>query len=541
MEIIRDGDGTYDELSRLNSELVNLQRELAKKNAELGQQEKTLRIERDFAETLLNTANAIILVLDTQGRLVRINRFLEVLLGYSQENIPNRNWLETCIAPEDQARAQELFHDTLMGVRTTEKSFQTVTKDARQIDIEWHMSILKNSEGESDSVIAIGLDITERRKIEELIHNKQKLESLGLIAGSIAHNFNNLMGGIFGYIDMSIDASKDVTVTRYLSKAVSSLDRVKVLTAQLLTFSKGGGPKQKNTPLIPFVRETVQITLCRLNLPCKFEIANDLLPCSIDKVQMAQVFDNIIINAQEAMPTGGSIDLTVKNVILKNNDHPTLVEGNYAKISIRDYGIGIQKENLSKIFNPFYTTKIMGHGLGLATCNSIVTRHGGAIEVESEPGNGSTFHIYLPSISNTVMSHTIKSEIKNLETSGRFLIMDDEEAIRETTSEMLESLGYSAVCKENGRDTIDFYVAETKENHGFAGIIMDLTIPYGMGGKATVSEIRKLNTEIPIFVASGYSDDPVMTNPAAYGFTTSICKPFRKKELAKMLEKYIKR
>jgi PAS domain S-box-containing protein len=404
MEKIRDDHSFYDDLSRLNSELVNLQRELAKKNAELRQHEKSLRVERDFAETLLNTAQAVILVLDTQGRIVRINRFLEVLLGYAQEDIRDNNWLNAFISPEDHKPALDLFRDTLAGVRTAGSAFRVVTKDARHIDIEWHMSTLKNADGDLDGLLAIGLDITERKKNEESFHNRQKLESLGLIAGGIAHNFNNLMGGIFGYLDMASDISGDERVLRYLSKAGDTIDRAKSLTGQLLTFAKGGAPIQAVTSLIPFLQETAQSILSRLNIPCDFDIAGDLWPCSIDKDQIQLALDNIIINARQAMPVGETVGLTARNVSLGEKEQSALIQGRYVKISIKDHGIGIERKNLSRIFDPFYTTKPLGQGLGLATSYSIINRHGGAIDVESEPGKGSTFHIYLPASSEFVSS-----------------------------------------------------------------------------------------------------------------------------------------
>ena len=239
------------------------------------------------------------------------------------------------------------------------------------------------------------------------------------------------------------------------------------------------------------------------------------------------------------MPTGGIIEVTALNLPSGGYKYPTLAEGNYVKVSIRDFGNGISKENLPRIYDPFFTTKTSGHGLGLATAHSIISRHSGAIEVESEQGKGSIFHIYLPASSEIVLPSIIKSATMNLGASGTFLIMDDEEVMRETTTDMLVSLGYSVVSKENGRDTVDFYITEIKANRSFAGLILDLTIPHGMGGKATVAEIRKLNAEIPVFVASGYADDPVVKNPTEYGFTASICKPFRKKELSEMLNKYM--
>ena len=396
-----------------------------------------------------------------------------------------------------------------------------------------------NSKGEFIGYIGHCLDITDRKRAEEALSTVQKLESLGLLAGGIAHDFNNLMGGIFGYIDMASEESKDGKVTAYLSKAMNTIDRARALTQQLLTFAKGGAPIQEIGQLFPFVVETAKFALSGANVSCSFDIPEDLWACNFDKNQIGQVIDNLIINAQQAMPVGGTIELSARNITLAEKEHPLLAIGNYVRIAVKDSGIGIQKELVSKIFDPFFTTKAKGHGLGLATCYSIINRHGGCIDVESEPGKGSTFKVYLPA-STEAASATSMNTVKTHEGSGTFLVMDDEEVMRETVGDMLMALGYSVISKENGKEAIDFFASETKANRKIAGMIFDLTVPGGMGGKAAIEEIRKVNKDIPAFVASGYADDPVMKKPTEHGFTASICKPFRKVELSEMLNKYMK-
>jgi CheY-like chemotaxis protein len=265
----------------------------------------------------------------------------------------------------------------------------------------------------------------------------------------------------------------------------------------------------------------------------------DLWACNFDKNQICQVIDNLIINAQQAMPVGGTIELSARNITLSDKEHPLLRKGNYVKISVNDSGVGIPKELIARIFDPFFTTKAKGHGLGLATCYSIVKRHDGCIDVESEPGKGSTFKVYLPAVTETA-SDVIKKTVETHKGRGTFLIMDDEAVMRDTIGDMLETLGYAVIRKENGKDAIDFYMSETQENRRIVGMIFDLTVPGGMGGKAAIEQIRETNTDIPCFVASGYADDPVMKNPAAYGFMASICKPFRMSELTEILNKYMK-
>jgi signal transduction histidine kinase/CheY-like chemotaxis protein len=395
-----------------------------------------------------------------------------------------------------------------------------------------------DNHGNIASMFGTVQDISERKKTESLLLNSQKLEALGVLSGGIAHDFNNLLGGIFGYIDLAREKAKTEDVTLNLSKAMNTIERARGLTRQLLTFAKGGAPIIKTGCLFPFVQETVQFALSGSSVLCRFSVPDNLRPCSFDRDQIGQVIDNIIINAQQAMPGGGVIKVSARNSSFSEKEHSVLSAGEYVKLSFADSGIGISKDVLPSIFDPFYTTKAKGHGLGLATCYSIVNRHGGCIDVESEPGKGSTFHVYLPTSSEPMASLWKKPSAAH-EGKGTALIMDDEEVMRDTISEMLKSLGYAVLCKANGRDAIDYFLSETKANRTISWMMFDLTVPGGMGGKEAVAELRKLNLKTPVFVVSGYADDPVMANPADYGFTASICKPFRRSELAEMLNKYL--
>jgi len=346
------------------------------------------------------------------------------------------------------------------------------------------------------------------------------------------------MGGIYSYIELAKADSAHASSTQYLSRAMETIDRARGLTQQLLTFAKGGFPVRKAGPLFPLVRATAQFALSGSNVSCTFDAPEDLWWCDFDRGQVGQVVDNIVINAQQAMPGGGTIEISAKNIRLGEKEHLTLLAGNYVRISIKDHGFGIPKEVLPRIFDPFYSTKAKGHGLGLAICHSIIHRHGGCIDVESEPGKGSTFHVFMPVATDPVSSPPEEHGAEHAGT-GTFLIMDDENVIREAVGAALRSFGYTVICTTNGRDAVDYFLAETRANRKIAGMIFDLTIPGGMGGREAIGEIRKLGAETPCFVASGYTEDPVMANPKEYGFTASICKPFSISELAKMLNRYL--
>jgi two-component system, cell cycle sensor histidine kinase and response regulator CckA len=383
-------------------------------------------------------------------------------------------------------------------------------------------------------------DVTKRKKAEEAMQNFQKLESLGVLAGGIAHDFNNLLSGIFGYIDLAQSESGEKSVTGYLSKALSTLDRARGLTQQLLTFAKGGAPALETHRLPQFVRETSRFALSGSNVSCAFDIPDSLWPCNIDKNQIGQVIDNIVINAQQAMPLGGTIRISAANISFAENEHLPLKKGDYVRLSFSDSGVGIPKDLLPRIFDPFFTTKTKGHGLGLATCYSIVKRHEGAIEVESEPGIGATFHVYLPASPGSTIESAQSSGLPH-KGSGTVLVMDDEDVIRNVVAGMLKKLGYSVECAADGTEALRLIAEREKSGDPFVALILDLTIPGGLGGRETLQELRNRGCRIPAFVASGYAEDPVMARPQDHGFTASICKPFRKSDLAELLEKHLRK
>ncbi|MCU0609326.1 MAG: ATP-binding protein [Chitinispirillaceae bacterium] len=392
--------------------------------------------------------------------------------------------------------------------------------------------------GTLSKIIHCATDVTDRKKADEVLRKTQKLETIGALAGGIAHDFNNLMGGIFGYIDMALDKSEDAVVSAYLSKAMHTIARAQVLTRQLLTMSKGVALERKAHYLAPFIQETVEFALSGSSVMANFTFGDNIMPCNIDRDQIGQAIENIIINAQQAMSGGGTIDISVENVVLKDGAVATLLAGRYVRISIRDRGVGIPQQYLSRIFDPFFTTKESGHGLGLSTAYAVISRHAGAIEVESEPGKGSTFHIYLPAFSGSVSGRESDSDRVHHRGTGIIVVMDDQEVVRDTLRIMLESFGYTVVMKKEGGEALRYVTEAIQDKKVIAAMVVDLTVPGGMGGLKTLNELRKFNHDIPVFVMSGYAEDPVLANPVEYGFSASICKPFRKSEVAEMLEKH---
>lgn len=533
-----------EEIQLLIHELHVHQIELEMQNEELRTAQEQLELSRARYFDLYDLAPVGYFTINKDGLIKEVNLAVSLLLGVDRKELVNQP-ISRFILPLDQdiyyLHRKKLFETT----ESQACELRLLKKNSESIWTRLE-SILAYDENDEVSCRVVVIDISERKqaeaeriKFEQITQQTQKLETLGVLAGGIAHDFNNLMGGVFGYIDLSRAQSTESIVIENLSKAMNAIERARGLTQQLLTFSKGGSPILQTAPLFPFIKDNVLFALSGSNVICNFDVPDDLWESNYDKNRIGQVIDNLIINAVQAMPAGGSITLQARNVQLNENEHSVLPLGNYIKISITDTGVGIPNENFVQIFDPFFTTKDKGSGLGLATSYSIINRHGGCIDIESELGKGSTFHVYLPAAIG--LKSTIDEQlIVKHKGRGTILIMDDVAVIRETIGDMLEFFGYNVVRKTNGHEVIKFFADELQAGNKIVAMIFDLTIPMGIGGIDTIKEIRKLDLDIPVFVSSGYSIDPVMTNPAEFGFTASISKPFTATELAILLNKYLK-
>jgi signal transduction histidine kinase/ActR/RegA family two-component response regulator len=391
---------------------------------------------------------------------------------------------------------------------------------------------LKGNSGNISGVIRIARDITERRRIEEEIQKAQRIESIGVLAGGIAHDFNNLLAIILGNAQLAIlKPEGDIAFTKYLQNIEEGIDRATALTQQLLTFSKGGAPVTKTSSIVSLLKESVKFALSGSNAKCELSIPEDILPVDIDKGQIHQVINNIIINADQAMPEGGIINVLVENIKGANEKNLLLKNIKYVKITIKDTGVGVPKEHLQKVFDPYYTTKTKGSGLGLATAYSIIKKHEGFILVDSELGVGTCFTIYLPASEKDIYKEKHK-QVKGAAAEGRILVMDDEELIRELCGTILEKLGYEVEYAEEGGKAVDLYKKAKDSAKPFDAVIMDLTIPGGMGGKKAVRKVLEIDPEAKVIVASGYSNDPVLAEYKKYGFAGIITKPFKIEEIS---------
>jgi PAS domain S-box-containing protein len=496
-----------------------------------------------------------IVVLDKNGTIVEWNKAQEEIVGLKKNEVLGLSALKVIfwLVPNDlilwgnSSQLQKIMNDFLQGnTNTSNKTIEQtiILPDGSTKYISAHFFVIKNSSG--NMLVGIVNDRTEQKKMEknkllvdEYLQHTQRLESLGVLAGGIAHDFNNILTGLFGFTDLAKSRVKDEVVSEYLSNVMDNMERAKGLTQQLLTFSKGGTPVKKITSISSLVKRTCDFTIHGTNIKLQSSFPGNLWHCNVDKEQIEQVIQNLMINAIQAMPNGGVIEVNTRNLTLKENEHPTLKNGNYVSISIKDHGIGIQKEILSRIFDPFFSTKEQGHGLGLAISHSIITKHDGAISVDSEFGKGTLFTIYLPASDEYLMESAANAV--NLHGGvGKILVMDDDEQVQKLLSLMLQSFGYSVIAKSNGKDAIACFKEDFETIKTFTAVILDLTVQGELGGTEVVQNLRKMDKQIPIFVASGYAENQIVAHPLDFGFTASIKKPFSRVELMELLGKYMK-
>ncbi len=367
----------------------------------------------------------------------------------------------------------------------------------------------------------------------------RSFESLGVLAGGLAHDFNNFLTAIVGNIYLAkLDAPPQSALSHHLEEAEKATSRAQSVTQQLLTFSRGGAPLKKLIPVRELVEESAGFALHGSKAKCEFCIAQDLWMVEADDSQIGQVIHNLVMNADQAMPGGGAITISAENIALAGALHLSLKPGNYIRISVSDQGVGIAEEYREKIFDPYFTTKHKGSGLGLATCYSIIKRHDGHMTVDSALGNGATFTIYLPASMHTAPAEPVNDQ-QSVQGSGSVLVMDDEEMVRDVASRILSNLGFTVVCSGDGAEAVELYREALKNGRPFDVVIMDLTIPGGMGGKKALEKLLQLDAGVKAIVSSGYSNDPIMSQFKQCGFRGVVSKPYSVKTLSETVRNVI--
>ncbi|MCA1959530.1 MAG: response regulator [Desulfomonile sp.] len=378
-----------------------------------------------------------------------------------------------------------------------------------------------------------------QRALEEEQLKAEKLEAVGLLAGGIAHDFNNLLTAILGNVSLAkLQLEPGHAVHERLGEAERAIQRAKDLTQQLLVFASGGAPVKTDSAISDLIKDSTRFVLRGSKSRWALDVPDDLWIAHVDQGQIAQVLYNLVINADQAMPEGGTITVKAENIEVRPGAGPQVREGRYIKITVRDEGTGVEPKILRRIFDPYFTTKERGSGLGLTTSWSIVKGHGGTITVESTPGKGSSFSVYLPAMGEAPPTEA-RSTARPLKGKGRVMVMDDEECIRNLLTNQLEALGYEAVHAAEGRQAVELYKKALHDGVHFDAVIMDLIIPGGLGGKEAVAALRKLDPSVKAIVSSGYSNDPVMANYRSHGFVDVITKPYGIEEVSAVLHRVI--
>lgn len=466
------------------------------------------------------------------------------MLGYHDDDILNsyEEWTKR-LHPDDLERVLKNQEEHLEG--KTELYINEYRLRHKDGSYRWVMAkgaTIKDDNGKPTRFAGSHTDITERKLMEEELVKTQKLESVGILAGGIAHDFNNILTAIVNNVyfakEMIVEGVDVDDIVKLLESANDACFRAKDLTKQLLTFSKGGAPVLKTVLIGELIKESAEFALRGSSAKASYDIPDDLWPVDIDEGQISQVINNLIINATQAMPKGGIIEVGAENLAVSHTDNLLMKKGRYIMLAIKDSGKGISQEIIDKIFDPYFSTKEEGSGLGLSTSYSVINNHKGILNVASEEGKGATFYIYLPASQNTV---EVCEEGKkgSGKCGGRILVLEDDEAIVKTLRYILNKAGFEAEYSTDGKETIQIYKKAMKSGKRFDAVMLDLTIPGGMGGKESMKKLKSIDPDIKAIVCSGYSENPVTANYDKYGFSDFISKPYQIYEIREKLSKLI--
>jgi len=497
--------------------------------------EETLRkSEEKFIKAFHSNPNSMFISTLEEGRFLYVNEAFISNSGFLIEEIIGSDPVKLDLFP-DQADRKKISGLLIKDnrVRNFEAIFRLKSGEIRDGLLSAEIISIDNVK----YIVGSLNDITKLKKAEEELHKASKIESLGVLAGGIAHDFNNLLTVIIGNISLAkLDINKDADSFDVLTEAEKASFRARDLTQQLLTFSKGGAPIRKSTSIYSLLTDTVNFVLRGSNIKCNFIISGGLWNADIDEGQISQVIHNLILNARQSMDKTGMITVEAENVLVESSANTNLKPGNYIRIKISDQGKGIPDDVIDNIFDPYFTTRDEGTGLGLSVSYSIIKKHEGSITVDSTSGTGTMFEFDLPASQENIVS-TLEQKNKPVLNGGNVLLMDDEQLILDVGKKILKHLGFNVVTASNGNEVVDLYRNAMASDRRFDLVIMDLTIPGGMGGRDAVKALIDIDPDVRAVVSSGYSNDPVMANYKDYGFSGIIEKPYRIDELKDALDR----
>lgn len=497
-----------------------------------------------LAVTLCSIGDGVITT-DVHGCVEIINECAALLTGFTQEDalgkplskvfrIVNEQTREPCENP-----VTRVFETN--GVIGLANGTVLIARDGTERIIADSEAPIRDQSEKIIGVVLVFRDVTRQTKVEEEMARVERLSSLGVLAGGIAHDFNNLLTGILGAFSLIEIKSQDPDLLRHARLGEQATMRAKDLTSQLLTFAKGGVPLPKTTAIEHLLTENIGFTLRGSRVTHQVSVTPELWLAHVDETQVCQVINNLVLNAEQSMPDGGTIRVVCSNELVTNDSNVPLDEGRYVKLSIIDQGIGIPAQLLDKVFDPFFTTKQKGSGLGLSTAFSIVKKHNGHLAVRSQLGKGTVFDVYLPAADKADTPPTQPATASTVLPSARILVMDDEPTVRDTLEQMLSVLGQETEFTTNGAQTVAKYREAFAAKEPFDLVILDLTIPGGAGGRQVLNQLVTIDPDVRAVASSGYSTDAVMAGFERFGFVAALPKPYKMSALRSLLASVLRK
>jgi PAS domain S-box-containing protein len=520
-------------------ELTEANEKLQQEIAERRQAQAALAAEKERLAVTLRSMGEGVIVTDASGNVGLMNGVAEALTGWIEREALGRPLDQVLRILNERTReplpnpAQEVREAG--GTARMDDNVVLIAHDGLERIVSASSAPVRDREGELVGVVLVLRDITERRQMEAELLKSQKLESIGVLAGGLAHDFNNLLTAIMGNLSVArLQASPGDPIVERLAVSERACVQAKSLADQLLTFSKGGAPVRRPTDLALVIRDSAEFVLRGSNVRCEFHMAEDLWQAEIDAGQINQALSNLILNADQSMPDGGVIVVRAENEDVSRGSGIPIEPGRYIKVSVSDQGVGIAPEHVEKIFDPYFTSKQRGSGLGLTTAYSVVRRHGGTISVFSELGKGTTFVVYLPAATAEAPESDVAQQ-DHLAGHGRVLVMDDDGLIRDTAAAMLGHFGYDVAVAEDGEAAVELYRRGLADGEPFDVVILDLTVPGGVGGTEALQQLKQIDPDVRAIVSSGYSTDPALAHHQEAGFAGVVAKPYEVEELAQVV------
>lgn len=491
-------------------------------------------------ETTLKSIGYALIAADKKGNITFINSIAENLTGWKKKDVIGNNSEEVfCLIDSKTGKKidfpiKKVLQENIT-INSNNNNISIKSKNNKKYPVEYLCTAIIDDKNNIHGAVLLFNNITSNIKMNEAILKTQKMESINTLAGGIAHDFNNLLATILGNLSIvKMDAVPGDETYESLIEMEKATLKAKDLANKLLTFSKGSEPVKKSISIKNLIKDITKYSLKDTNTQNQFNIDDNLMPVEINEDQITHVIENIIINAIQTMQNRGIIIISATNVDIEEGNDLQLVNGKYIKISIKDQGKGIHENHIPKIFDPYFTTKQGQCGLGLAISYSIIKKHKGEITFDTKYEEGTTFNIYLPASTNEKIIPQ-KADKKVITGEGEILVMDDDVMVQKSAGRILKRLGYQVTFTKDGAETIKAYKKAKKDNKPFDAVIMDLTIPGGMGGKEAINELKKIDSEIKVVISSGYSNDPAVTSPRKFGFKGVIPKPYTIQEMGKIL------